>query len=93
LAIKAKISWNSYSWGGKKNAMPSKFVVLMYNTLISTLPLKKNMSNTWLQLNVQLGITRSYLEELQCHSTLYFDTTVCNMSTNWCMSNIHGMTE
>jgi hypothetical protein len=38
----------------------------MYNTLISMLPLKKNMSNTWLQLYVQLGITRSYLEELKC---------------------------
>jgi len=37
-----------------------------HNTLISMLPLKKNMSNTWLQLYVQLGITQSYLEELQC---------------------------
>jgi len=30
----------------------------MYNTLIiSMLPLKKHMSNTWLELYVQLGIT------------------------------------
>jgi len=38
----------------------------MHNTPISMLPLNKNMSNTWLRLYVQLGITRSYLEELQC---------------------------
>jgi hypothetical protein len=38
----------------------------MHNTLISMLPLKKNMSNSWLQLYVQLRITLSYLEELQC---------------------------
>jgi hypothetical protein len=68
LAIKTKFPEIPAVEVGKKLPFQVSLCYLgnIYNTLISMLPLKKNMSNTWLQLYVQLGITRSYLEELQC---------------------------